>query len=96
MNGPIFFIALIVIVVAFPAFIGWKFKQKSDQFVRMASTIVAGQVILTPGILWLAYSEDRNFGDSPLKAIIIYAAMGLMISIMTFVIMEIRKTSQDK
>lgn len=96
MNGPIFFIALIVIVVAFPAFIGWKFKQKSDQFVRMASTIVAGQVILTPGILWLAYSEDRNFGDNPLKAIIIYAAMALMISIMTFVIMEIRKTSQDK
>ncbi|WP_109357028.1 hypothetical protein [Sphingorhabdus sp. EL138] len=96
MTGPIFFIALIVIIVALPAFAGWKFKQKSDQFVRMASTIVAGQLILTPGISWLAYSEDRNFGDDPLKAIIIYAAMALMISIMTFAIMEIRKTSQKK
>lgn len=85
-----------VVVVALPAIAGWKFSQKHEQFIRMASTIFAGQIILTPGIAFLAFSEDRNFGENPLKAVIIYAAMALMISIMTFVILEIRKTRQDK
>lgn len=77
MTGPIFFIAMIVIVVALPTIAGWKLSQKHEQFVRMASTILAGQLILTPGIVLLAFSEDRNFGENPLKAVIIYAAMAL-------------------
>jgi O-antigen/teichoic acid export membrane protein len=96
MTGPIFFIILIIALAAFPAFAGWKFSQNKDQFVRMASTIVAGQMIVTPGIILIAFSEDRAGDESPMQTMIIYAAMALVISIMTFAILEIRKTGQDK
>ncbi|WP_108810116.1 hypothetical protein [Sphingorhabdus sp. Alg231-15] len=96
MTGPIVFIAIVVLVAALPAIAGWKLSQKRDQFVRMASTILAGQLILTPGMALIAFSEDRAGDENPLQTVIIYAAMALMISIMTFVILEIRKTRQDK
>ncbi|QTD56327.1 hypothetical protein [Parasphingorhabdus cellanae] len=96
MTGPIVFIAIIAIVVAFPAVAGWKLSQKRDQFVRMANTILAGQLILTPGMALIAFSEDRANDENPVQTVVIYAAMALVISIMTFTIMEIRKTSQGK
>lgn len=96
MTGPIFYIALIVALVVLPAIAGWKLGQKHDQFVRMASTILAGQLILTPGIALIAFSEDRAGDENPLQTMIIYAAMALVISIMTFAILEIRKTQRDK
>ncbi|MEP3224618.1 MAG: hypothetical protein ABJO01_01495 [Parasphingorhabdus sp.] len=96
MTGPIFFIVIIVMVAALPALAGWKLSQKRDQFVRMVSTIGAGQLILTPGIAMTAFSENRAHDENPIQTIVIYAAMALVISIMTFAIMEIRKTSKDK
>ncbi len=96
MTGPIVFIGIIVMVAAFPAIIGWKLSQKRDQLVRMASTILAGQFILTPGMALIAFSEDRAGDENPVQTIVIYAAMALMISIMTFVILEIRQTRHDK
>ncbi|MEP2104063.1 MAG: hypothetical protein ABJP02_13430 [Parasphingorhabdus sp.] len=96
MTGPIFFIVMMVVVVTLPSIVGWKLSKKYQQFGRMAATALAGQLIMTPVILWLAYSEDRNFGENPLKAVTIYAAMALMISIMTFVILEIKNTRKGK
>lgn len=96
MTGPILFIAIVAALVVFPAIVGWKLRQKSEQFVRMASTIFAGQLILTPAMAFIAFSEDRANDESPVQTVIIYAAMALMISIMTFVILEVRKTRQDK
>lgn len=96
MTGPIFFIILLFALVAFPAVAGWKLSQKCDQFVRMASTIVAGQLIVTPGIILIAFSEDRVGDENPIQTMIIYAAMALVISIMTFAILEIKKTRRDR
>ncbi len=96
MTGPIFFIAIIVIVAVLPAIIGWKLSQKRDQIVRMASTILAGQFILTPAMALIALSENRVGDENPVQTIVIYAVMALTISIMTFVILEIRKTRHDK
>lgn len=96
MTGPIIFIAIMAALVVFPAIVGWKLSQKSEQFVRMASTIFAGQLILTPAMGLIAFSEDRANDENPVQTVIIYAAMALMISIMTFVIFEIRKTRKDR
>ena len=96
MTGPLFFAALAILAVAVPAVAAWKLRQKSSQNIRMISTILAGQLFLTPGILWLAYSEDRNFGDQPVTAILVYMLMAVTLSIMAFAILEMRKMSRNK
>lgn len=96
MIAPIFFIALIVLLVALPAFAGWSLSQKYDQHIRMLCTILLGQMILTPGMLLIAFSENRAMDENPVKTVLVYAGMALVISIMTFAILEIRKTRKGK
>ena len=96
MTGPILFMVLLGVMVVLPACIGWKLGQKKEQFARMASTILCGQAIATPVMGFIAFSTDRAHDENPLKSVIIYAAMALVISIMTFAILEIKKTHQGK
>lgn len=87
---------VIFLLVALPSTVGWKLVQKHDQFIRMAGAIVAGQMILTPGIVLIAFSEQRAGDENPAQTMIIYGAMALVISIMTFAILEIKKTHKDR
>lgn len=96
MIGPIFYILLIFALVALPAFAGWKLSRKHGQSVRMAGTILAGQLILTPAVAFIAFSKDRVAGESPVQTVLIYAAMALVISIMTFAVLEIKNTHKSK
>ncbi len=90
MTGPIVYIALLALVVALPAVAGWKLGRKSEQFPRMAGTILGGQLILTPAMAIIAFSGDAPISENPLRTVLIYAAMALVISIMTFAILEIK------
>ncbi|MEO9600847.1 hypothetical protein [Parasphingorhabdus sp.] len=83
-------------MVALPAFAGWSLSQKYDQPIRMICTILLGQMILTPGMLLITLSDNQAMTENPTKTVMVYAAMALMISIMTFVILEIRKTRLGK
>ncbi|ATW04787.1 hypothetical protein [Sphingorhabdus sp. YGSMI21] len=96
MIGPIFYILLVFALVAAPAFAGWKLSRKRGQSIRMAITIVAGQFILTPAVALLAFSADPGLYESPAKSTVIYSAMAVAISIMTFVILEMKNTRRDK
>ncbi|GAB5486529.1 MAG: hypothetical protein Pars2KO_00990 [Parasphingorhabdus sp.] len=96
MTSPIFYIVLIVVLAALPATVGWNVAKKREQFGRMAGAIIGGQTLLTPGIALIAFSEDRAADENPLQTIIIYGAMALAISIMTFVFLEIRKTHRER
>tara|TARA_R110000772_G_scaffold175833_4_gene287577 strand:- start:573 stop:842 length:270 start_codon:yes stop_codon:yes gene_type:complete len=87
---------LLAATVILPAIGGWKYSQKKEQFVRMGATILGGQAIATPVMGFIAFSAERAHDESPLKSVIIYAAMALVISIMTFAILEIKKTHQGK
>ncbi|MEH6756751.1 MAG: hypothetical protein V7676_04480 [Parasphingorhabdus sp.] len=92
MIGPIIFMVLLGVMVVLPAFTGWKWSQKKEQFVRMGATILGGQAIATPVMGFIAFSAERAHDESPFKSVIIYASMALVISIMTFAILEIKKT----
>ncbi|WP_430414400.1 hypothetical protein [Parasphingorhabdus sp.] len=96
MTGPIFYIVLIFLVVAFPATLGWKLTRQREQFGRMAGAIIAGQMILTPAVAWMSLSAEPVTDDNPIRTMIIYGVMALMISIMTFVVLEIKKSHKEK
>ncbi|WP_373492052.1 hypothetical protein [Parasphingorhabdus sp.] len=96
MIGPIFYIVLIFALVALPAIAGWKLSRKQGQFTRMAGTIAAGQMILTPGIIWIVYSTGSGPDQNPVRTIIIYAGMAIVISIMTFAVLEIKNTRRNR
>ncbi|WP_417621781.1 hypothetical protein [Parasphingorhabdus sp.] len=96
MIVPIFFILLIVLLVALPAIAGWKLSRNHGQFARMAGTILAGQMILTPGIIFISISKATVAGENPVRTMIIYAGMALVISIMTFAVLEIKNTPKRK
>lgn len=96
MIGPIFYILLIILLVALPAMAGWKLSKKHGQSIRMAGTILAGQLILTPGIAYIAFSQATSAEGTPVQTAIIYAAMALVISIMTFVVLEIKNPQKTK
>ncbi|MEW4466914.1 hypothetical protein AB1K62_03675 [Parasphingorhabdus sp. JC815] len=96
MTGSIFFIALLAILAALPAIGGWKLGQKYEQFTRMACTILGGQLILTTGVGLIVLFGGGPDGANPLRTVIIYAAMALAISIMTFAILEMKNTGGKK
>lgn len=95
MIGPIFYILLIVLLVAVPAIAGWKLSGKHGQSIRMAGTVLAGQLVLTPVVAYITFSEGTIVADNPVKTALTYAAMGIVISIMTFVALEIRNTTRS-
>jgi hypothetical protein len=96
MIGPILFILLIVVLASLPAFAGWRFGQRYKQSRRMACAILAGQSIVTPGVILIAYSGALATNVNLIKTIVVYAAMTLMVSITTFVILEMKKTRHGK
>lgn len=96
MTGSIFFIALLAVLAALPAIAGWKIGQKYDQFGRMAFTILGGQLILTPGVGLIIFTGGGPDGANPLRTVIVYAAMALVIAIMTFAILEMKNTGSSK
>ena len=96
MIGPIFYILLIFLLVSVPAILGWKLSRNHGQFTRMAGTILAGQLILTPGIILISVFTEQADKSNPVRTMIIYAAMALVISIMTFAILEIKNTPKRK
>ncbi|MGB5723657.1 MAG: hypothetical protein WBM39_04520 [Parasphingorhabdus sp.] len=96
MIGPIFYILLIFVVVALPAVGGWKLSQKHGQLIRMAGTILAGQLILTPAVAYIAFFKVKVAGEHPAQTALIYAAMALVVSIMTFVVLEMKNTHKSK
>ena len=96
MIAPIFYILLIVLLVALPAIAGWKLSRRHGQSIRIAGTIFAGQLILTPGMAFLSFSNGGVAGESPFRTVMIYASMAIVISIMTFAILEIKNTRKEK
>lgn len=96
MIGPIFYILLIVLLVALPAMAGWKLSRAHGQSIRMAGTVLAGQLILTPGIVLMTLSGNGSATGNPTKTMMIYSAMAIVISITTFVVLEIRSTIKQK
>ncbi|MGB5484460.1 hypothetical protein [Parasphingorhabdus sp.] len=96
MIGPIFYILLIFVVVALPAIGGWKLGQEHGQSIRMAGTILAGQLILTPAVAYTGFFKDKVAGENPAQTALIYAAMALMVSIMTFVVLEMKNSHKSK
>ena len=96
MIAPIFYILLIVLLVALPAIAGWKLSRRHGQSIRIAGTILAGQLILTPVMAFLSFSKDGVAGESPFRTVMIYASMAIVISIMTFVVLEIKNTRKEK
>ena len=96
MIGPILFVVFIVALAALPAFAGWRYGQKYEQSRRMACAILAGQAIVTPGVILIAYSGALATDVNLLKTVIVYAAMALVVSITTFVILEMKKTQRGK
>ncbi|MEH6716160.1 hypothetical protein [Parasphingorhabdus flavimaris] len=96
MIGPIFYILLIFALVAAPAYAGWKLSRNQGQSIRMAGTIVAGQLILTPAVAYISFSQGEGASGNPVQTSLIYAAMALVISIMTFAILEIKNTHKNK
>ncbi len=90
MIAPIFYIFLIFALIAAPAFAGWKLSRKHGQSIRMAGTVLAGQLVLTPVVAYIAFSKSSIAGDNPVKTAMTYAAMAVVISIMTFAVLEIR------
>ena len=94
MSGPIIYIALLALLVTLPAIAGWKLSRKYEQFPRMAGAILGGQLLLTPGMAIIAFSGAAPISGNPLRTVIIYAAMALVISIMTFVILEMKNGKQ--
>ena len=96
MIGPIFYILLIVAIIVAPAFAGWKLSRKHGQSIRMAGTILAGQLILTPVVAYNVYSKNMIATDNPAKTALTYAAMAVVISIMTFVVLEFRSTTESR
>ena len=96
MTGPIFFFILLALVVILPALGGWFIAKKYEMGIRFFGTALGGQVIILPFIMFVTLSNKTNSNDSTLKTIIIYASMALVISIMTFAIMEMRKVRSNK
>ena len=96
MIGPIFYILLIFLLVSVPAILGWKLSRNHGQFTRMAGTILAGQAILTPGVIYITLSKPQIAEGSHIKTMLIYACMALVISIMTFVILEMKNRPKQK
>ncbi|WP_417596201.1 hypothetical protein [Parasphingorhabdus sp.] len=96
MIGPIFYILLVFALVVGPAFAGWKLSRKHGQSVRMAGTVMAGQLVLTPVMAYIIFSKSTIVADNPVKTALTYAAMGVVISIMTFVVLEIRNTTKSR
>ena len=94
MIGPIFYILLIFALVAAPGYAGWKLSRNQGQSIRMAGTIVAGQLILTPAVAYISFSQGEGASGNPVQTSLIYAAMALVISIMTF--LEIKNTHKNK
>lgn len=95
MIGPIFYILLIFALVAAPAVAGWKLSRKHAQSIRMAGTVLAGQLLLTPVVAYITFSKSSIAADNPVKTALTYAAMGVVISIMSFVVLEIRNTRKN-
>ena len=96
MIGPIFYILLIFALVAAPAVAGWKLSRKHAQSIRMAGTVLAGQLLLTPVVAYITFSKSSIAADNPVKTALTYAAMGVVISIMSFVVLEIRDTTDSR
>ncbi|HEY9090555.1 hypothetical protein [Parasphingorhabdus sp.] len=96
MSGPIIYIALLVVLAAFPAYAGWKFSRKREQFGRMAGTILGGQLIVTPGMALITLTGGTPDGASALRTVLVYAAMALAISIMIFAILEMKNAGSSK
>ena len=96
MIAPLFFIVVIFVLVALPAALGWKLVRNHDQSVRMAGAVLAGQIILTPGVAYFSLVTGDGGGDNPMRTVLIYAGMALVISIMTFAILEIKNTRASK
>lgn len=96
MTGPIFFVVIIVAITVLPAIAGWSLSQNQGHGIRMVATLLAGQIIITPAIAFVAFAQDRAQDENPVKTVMMYAAMALVASIMTFAIREmIRMQKQE-
>ena len=96
MIGPIFFFVLLALVVILPALGGWLIARKYEMGIRFFGTALGGQIIILPLIALITLSNKTNSNESPLQTTIVYASMALVISIMIFAIMEMRKVRRKK
>lgn len=96
MTGPIFFVVMIVAITVLPAIAGWSLSQKQGHGIRMAATLMAGQMIITPTIAFMVFARDRAQDENPVKTVMMYAAMALVASIMTFAIREMIRMQKQK
>ena len=96
MIGPVYFFMFLASLVIFPALGGWFIAKKYEMGIRFFCTALGGQILLLPGIASIAFSQDRAHDENPLSIMIVYGSMALVISIMTFAIMEMRKDRRKK
>lgn len=95
MTGPLFFVVAAACMIILPAIAGWSLSQKQGLAARMFATLLGGQLILTPAIIFFTFAQDQAADGNPIRTVIVYAMMALMISIMTFVIREMMRAQRQ-
>lgn len=96
MIGAVFFILVLAVAAILPAMAGWSLSKNNTQSMRMLATLLGGQILVTPAIMLIAFSNDRANDEDPIRTIVIYAGMALVFSIMTFAIREMVKVQKEK
>lgn len=96
MIGAVFFILVLAVAAVLPAMAGWSLSKNNTQSMRMLATLLGGQILVTPAILLIAFSNDRANDEDPIRTVVIYAGMALVFSIMTFAIREMVKVQKER
>jgi len=96
MIGPIFFVLILAAAAVLPALAAWSLFRNRSQSLRLLATILGGQVLVTPAIALIAFSEDRTGDEDPVKTVLIYAGMALVFSIMTLAMREMVRIRNER
>lgn len=96
MIGALFFILVLAAAAILPALAAWSFSRKSSHSVRLFSTLIGGQILVTPAIALIAFSENRAGDENPIQTLLIYCGMALVFSIMTFAVREMVRVQNEK
>ncbi|MEP2988906.1 MAG: hypothetical protein ABJN65_13025 [Parasphingorhabdus sp.] len=96
MIGAVFFILVLAVGAVLPAMAGWSLFKNKVQSMRMFATLLGGQILVTPVIMLIAFSNDRANDEDPIRTVVIYAGMALVFSIMTFAIREMVKVQKER
>ncbi len=96
MIGPIVFVLILALSAILPALIAWSIFRKNRHLVRLLAALLGGQIIVTPAIALIAFSKDRAGDEDPLKTVLLYCGMALILSIMTFAVREMIRVQSER